>query len=617
MRKWLSFLLVTITLVISATFVQKHSYKFNMFYGDALGYYSYLPSAFIYHNLDSQANIAYTPGLNEQVAWYFKELGLHGMRSPKGLNVNQYTIGIAIMEAPFFFAADAYEHWQHLPANGYSDTYNTAIFISAYTYTILGSILLYLVLVELFSPFIALLTVLLLFIGTNLFWFTLHQVGMSHVPLFFLYSFLMWCTVRIYRKPHTLLFILMGSIIGLIILIRPTDIICISIPLLYNVYNKQTIIDKWLFIRKNLFNITTLIATAAIPVIPQLLLWKWLTGKYLYYSYGDQKFDWSHPHIIEGLFSGSNGWLAFTPLMVLAILGLFCYKHLRTWAWCIWLTLPVYIYIIYSWYCFSYINGLGSRPMIHMYPLLAVSVAAFLTYFATSRWWKKLIITALCLFFIGVNLSFSKLQAQGMLKSEQSNWAYNLQVLFHDQITYNDLVVNDTKATQPDTSRLTHIATLLCESYNDSLSDRFVRQQAGNGFAYLMKDEEHHPYAVKVKYNKALFNGAIWVRCSGDFMCPFGPEYYRHLLVYGVERKGYFLTWIGCTIENKIGLTNNPCDHKQGLRIDHYETNRWGHVSFYGKIPKNIQEGDEVTIDLWNICKTQIYLDNICLDIYK
>ncbi len=51
------------------------------------------------------------------------------------------------------------------------------------------------------------------------------------------------------------LFIIMGFVCGLITLIRPTDVLCLLIPLLYNVYNKETIRKKVLFIKENLLNI--------------------------------------------------------------------------------------------------------------------------------------------------------------------------------------------------------------------------------------------------------------------------------------------------------------------------------------------------------------------------
>src|SRR5690606_24710330 len=123
----------------------------------------------------------------------------------------------------------------------------------------------------------------------------------------------------------------------------------------------------------------------------------WATGSFLFYSYGSQGFDWQHPRIIDGLLSGRNGWLMYSPVMFLALAGMFCHRKLKPWFWCLLVLVPIYCYIIYSWYCWNYINGLGSRPMVHLYALLALPVAAFMAYITRQRLWIRAGVTLLSL----------------------------------------------------------------------------------------------------------------------------------------------------------------------------------------------------------------------------
>jgi hypothetical protein len=90
--------------------------------------------------------------------------------------INQYTYGVALMEAPFFAVAHMYEL-----ANGYTGAYEWLIKLSSLVYTLLRLMLVYATLRRFFDETPALAATMLLFVGTNLFWFTIQQTGMSPV----------------------------------------------------------------------------------------------------------------------------------------------------------------------------------------------------------------------------------------------------------------------------------------------------------------------------------------------------------------------------------------------------------------------------------------------------
>ncbi len=235
------------------------------------------------------------------------------------------------MELPFFLVAHGYEKWRGLPALGYSDTYDNVIKASSLFYAILGSVLIFLVLKRRFTLTQSSITVLLIFSCTNLFWFTVFQAGMAHVPLYFLYALLVWLTLRLYEKQSNILFICCGLVAGVITLIRPTDILCLLIPILFNVYDRETAKARIGFLKEHKMQLLLFAMAFMVPIMPQLLYWKMITGSYVYYSYGDQSFSWSDPKIIEGLFYFSNGWFPYSPIMLFSIVGLFFYKAIRQW----------------------------------------------------------------------------------------------------------------------------------------------------------------------------------------------------------------------------------------------------------------------------------------------
>ncbi len=603
-------LLLSLTLLITGLFVYKYNNRTTEFYGDALGYYLYLPSTFIYHNLPNPDHLPQNKEIPIGIYTYVNQM--KELKIPTGNTVDQYTYGVALMELPFFAMAHAWEKLNHLPANGYSINYFRLIKLSSMFYALLGLILVYKILRKYFDENTSLLTSLALFIATNLFWFSVHQAGMSHIPIFFLYALLIYLSIRIHEERKVWQFIVAGFCAGLITIIRPSDILCLLIPLLYNVYNRETIVEKFTFINSNFSKLLVFSLAFIIPLLPQLIYWKMVTGKYLFYSYGDQGFHWRHPKIIEGLFYFSNGWLPYSPILIFALIGLFFFKSIKKWQWSILAILPVYIYIIYSWWCYRYINGLGSRPMIHLYPLLAFPLAAFIQYLGRGNLLIKTSAFALFLFFISVNLCLSIQQIEGVIWSEESNGPFTLQMLYRTQLKYDDLVVNDIEEFQPDTTHLVKVATLGEESYNDSLSAHFVIDTgAGRKYVYHTLDLEITNIFV-FPYHKDVFKDATWIKCSGDFMYPQSPGYEKHKLVLDIDKR----MWKGCRIENKI-LGRAMDTSKIKFNLDYSQPNHWGHISFFTRIPKTMQEGDIMKLFLWSTGRTDLYMKNVKLEIFR
>lgn len=595
-------------------FVGKNS---QIFYGDALGYYFYLPSTFIYHNIKTVEETPIADNFPENTKSCIKSVRESGFTSSLGYKVNQYTYGVALMEAPFFLTAHLYETLSNGDANGYSSSYSLVIKLSSIMYTLLGLLLVYRILRTYFLTLPSLIVTLLVLVATNLFWFTLYQAGMSHVPLFFLWAAAIYLTIKVYRTSTPGLFLLLGLVCGIITLIRPTDILCLLIPLLYNVYNRETLLNRWKFLWDNMKSLVLFVVAFIIPIVPQLFYWKAVSGHYLFYSYGGQTFNWSHPKIMEGLFSASNGWLFYTPIMIFSISGMFLFRSVKKWAWILWIVVPLYIYIIYSWYCYNYINGFGSRPMIDIYPLLSIPFAASFVAIIRKALYYRIVLTLVCILFVAMNVSYSMQQANGLLFSEESSILYNWQILFKRNISYNDLVVLDNNERQPNLNEVSKIGTLACFPSTDSLSDHYTKISAGH-YAYHMVTEEYLPEAVSISYDSTIFKNAKWIRCMGEFLIPYFVDHYRqHLMILTIERDGQLVEWEPCKIDTKIGLADSSCGHISDIKINHVETNRWGPVSYFVRIPKNIKQGDLIKLIIWNIGKVELFADDLCLEIYR
>jgi hypothetical protein len=120
--------------------------------------------------------------------------------------------------------------------------------------------------------------------------------------------------------------------------------------------------------------------------LPQLFYWKSVTGEWLYYSYGNERFFFNDPKILLVLFSFKKGWLIYTPTMLFAIIGIgMLWKINKKYFYPVLLFFIINLYIVSSWWCWWYGGGLGMRSLVESYAILAIPLAAFLTWLAKQK----------------------------------------------------------------------------------------------------------------------------------------------------------------------------------------------------------------------------------------
>lgn len=610
--------IIALMIVVGSLFYVFLGKERGNYYGDAMGYYNYLPSAIIYGTFkeprELPAGTEVSFGRNK-VRDYLSRI----MVTPTGYLMNQYTYGIALMELPFFLAAHAYEKIRGLPADGFDDIYNFSIQASTLFYAVLGLYILFLCLKRFFDKTAALLGLCIIALGTNYLWFATLQAGMAHINIFFLVSSLLYFTLRAHESPRFRYFLLAALSLGMIALIRPTDLLFLSIPLLYNVYSWDTFKAKLRFLNAHKGKIL-LAALLAVPlIIPQLLYWKTLTGHYLFYSYGEnQGFNWKHPRIYEGLFSYKNGWLVYCPVMILSIIGLFFVKKLKPFFLVIICSLPVFIYVIYAWYCYNYINGLGSRPMINITPLLAFPLVALLSFILRQNKVVIFSFTLVTLFLSAVSVSYCLQQEKGILWSENSTKTFNLNMLFRYTMHYEDIVTYDNEIVQPDKNKLSLLRTLAVQDFehfdNPNVTyDTFNRSK----FYHLQHGDEYPEGALNVTYDAAGFKGGKWLKLSGRFNAPeYSGFYDNHLIVLEIKSDTGLYYWKGTVINNKIGLAEQPLP-PGGFTLFDVRLHTWGEVYFFAPLPAQIKDGDVIHAHIWALGRRDLLIDDFKIELYR
>ena len=126
-----------------------------------------------------------------------------------------------------------------------------------------------------------------------------------------------------------------------------------------------------------------MIAAFVVVWIPQFLYWKLVSGHFLFDAYGELGgvFHFNNPQIFNFLFSYRKGWLLYTPIMIIAILGLpILYFKMRQYFAAVSIYLIIMVYVLSSWWSWWFGGGYGMRALIDLYGILAIPFAAFLYY---------------------------------------------------------------------------------------------------------------------------------------------------------------------------------------------------------------------------------------------
>jgi hypothetical protein len=369
----LSFLIGVIFLLIGQAESLSRPGSRGLLAWDAAGYYAYLPAAFIYRDFS--------------FAWSDQEAGIprdQFVRQAGDYMLNRYPLGPALMQTPFFLVAHAVAKVSEAPANGYSRPYRQALLIGAAFYGTLGLMLLGLVLSRWFPGYAVMLTLVCLGLGSNLAYYSVHEGMMSHVYSFFLFAFILWSGLRWREDGQRNMVLLLALAGGLVGATRISNVIILIVPLLWGlgqgvslrILGRELLRLGWRWIPAPLLFL--------LPLLPQMLYLREITGSYLFSTYGDEHFLWQDPLFGKVLLSFRKGWLVWSPLMVLGLAGWWRLRH-HPGFWALTLFVTVNLYVVSSWWCWWYGGGFGMRALIESSAVMAFGMAAALTWLGQQR----------------------------------------------------------------------------------------------------------------------------------------------------------------------------------------------------------------------------------------
>lgn len=353
----------------------------------------YLPGFLIYgdvKNLEWFPNIDSTYNVTEGNLYQANKIA-------NGNYVFKYLGGVSIMQLPFFYIGHIIAKYKNVPQDGFSWPYQYSIMLGAICWFFIGLLFLRKALLNFFSDSITGITILFLFLATNLPQYVAVNGAMSHSFIFPMYCIVLWLTIRWHKKPTPVFAFLIGLVCGLATISRPTEIIMIFIPLLWACQTKELFIQKWHFIKQHPIHLYLAAAGVLIGILPQLVYWQYTTGSILY-DVGS-KWYFLNPWF-RVLFGFHNGWFIYTPITLIFIIGLWFMKN-QPFQKSVIVFCLLNIWIVIAWADWKYGISYAGRALSQGLPIYAFALASFLTKYYSQR--KRIWIIFVGLILISVN----------------------------------------------------------------------------------------------------------------------------------------------------------------------------------------------------------------------
>jgi hypothetical protein len=576
------------------------NFNSNIISWDVFGYYLYLPAKFIYNDLE----LVDQQWLQDIIENYNSTGTLYqAARLDNGNWVIKYWMGLAFLISPFFFLANIISLLSGFPADGFSLPYQYIMTTGGLIYAFVGLYFFMKILLHFFDRTTACIVLLLIFFGTNYLHLTaIDGTLLTHNFLFTLYGILTFYTIKWYDYQRIKYALIIGISMGLIVLTRPSELVCFLIPLLW--YNKDHnyLPGKLTLFKSKFFHLLIVLFAAFIVLLPQLLYYKSVTGQYLFYSYTDpgEGLDLLSPHIFNFLFSFRKGWFIYTPLMIFAVIGFYhLYKNRFS------VFIPVLLFFLFDLYLISsytnwwYAGGsFSSRSLVPAYTLLAIPLGFFISEVKTYKFIPRLILIITALFLVSLNLFQSWQFNKGIITKQTMTRDYYFAIFGKTSIPEDAksllLVSRPEVEIEEFTDRELYISKPLYENDFEEYSDSVT---AING-AFTLDENNIYSPGPDIQFKDITSKDHAWLTISARIFVPEGSDF--PLLVASFHHKGRSYKY-----------------RTKSVAGDERKFNEWIEITMDYITPEVRTNNDNLKVYLWQQGRGKVLIDNLYINSWE
>ena len=360
--------------------------------GDGVGYYAFARAPLIQHNLDFSDDYRHA---NE--SFRGQRIDENGQprsffRTSTGHLENHFTVGPAILWTPFLLVAHAgvllaRGLGSSVAADGFSAPYRIAMALGTAIYGFLGLLLAFRLARRYVEERWALLATLAIWWASSLPIYMYFNPSWSHAHSSFAVALFLWYWQETGSSRSLAQWVILALITGLMLNVYyPNAIVLVVLAV-------EALRQYYLVLRRD-----SSLPSESIPHVPALLLRHSIfamvllvcllptfTTRYLIYGSAFESgyiplrdWNWFSPRFLAVLFSSNHGLLSWTPILVLAIVGLFIFWRWQRRAGTPFLAAFLAFYLFISCYPdWAGISSYGNRFFVSLTSLFILGIAVF------------------------------------------------------------------------------------------------------------------------------------------------------------------------------------------------------------------------------------------------
>lgn len=600
-------LVTLLLLIIVISSIKFRNPQNNILSWDVFGAYLYLPATFIYDD-PTIKDLSWVENINST---YNNAATLYQFSpTSEGRNIIRFSPGIAIMMSPFFMLGHGYALLTDDPADGFSDPYQNAIILAGFLYAIIGLIFLRKILLKYLSDGVTAITLAVLCISSNFFFFITYGNDIPHVYAFTLNILIIWLTIRWHEDHKKKYAILLGLILGLAVISRISEVLMVIVPVLWGIYNWDSFIKKLKLIFQYRIHVLLLVLAGFIAVLPQLFYWKLASGGWLYWAYDDpgSSIDFYNPRFLWVLFSFRKGFFIYAPVMIFSIIGFyFLFRKKKE------IFIPlllVSLFHIYLIACFSSLVAYGWRAFIELYAVLVIPLAFFIDALQNSKRWVRFPVYTLIFALTVINIMQAWQIKVEIIDGYRMTREYYFRVFLKTSVTEEDkkylLVERPSSVLETLTNE---------EDFNRSVVKHF-------DFEKLIAGDEQH-YDTTYAYT-----GSMSFRMDGTReYSPTLRKEYREISDsdYGWVRASVWVYPTADPIDNEAilivafkhrGKNYKYKDFSMNGDSVNLKLNQWNLITADYMIPELLSHSDKLEVYVWYKGEENIWIDDLKIEFF-
>jgi hypothetical protein len=358
--------------------------------GDGVGYYAYLRSAMIDHDLRFENDY-----LAANESFVISHVDAQGRLLPRlytktGYVENHFSVGPAILWAPVMLVVHgtvllADHLGAHVAADGYSRPYLFAMAFTTSCYGFLSLFLTFQITKKYFRGPWTFLATVGIWLASSLPIYVYFNPSWSHAHSAFTVALFLWYWERTRPQRTPAQWTILGLLAGLmgnvyypnaILLIFPALEVGCKIFASRRDSGEAHVRTQRLALGGGVFLVSFLVGLLPTFVTRQVIYGSPFATGYPPIS----SWNWTSPALLKVLFSSDHGMFSWTPILILAVVGLLFLirRDFLLGAGCL-LTFPAYYYFIASYPDWDGISSFGNRFFVSLTPIFILGLAALLS----------------------------------------------------------------------------------------------------------------------------------------------------------------------------------------------------------------------------------------------